>query len=286
MITENAWAKLNLALHVTGKREDGYHLLDSLVVFAVSSDEICVSHAPKLSLTIEGPMAAGLSASTDNLVLKAARALAEFATTHGLGVGGANIILKKSLPIAAGIGGGSADAAATLRALNLLWGLNLEQSMLEKIGAQLGADVPVCVGERSARIRGIGTELRPIATMPLFHLVLVNPNIGISTPAIFKALDKPDNAPMPNLPTNADMGDWLGWLHSTRNDLYAPAVKICPAISDVLAALTQKGAKISRMSGSGATCFGIFDDFDQAQAAAVAILNEHSDWWVDAAETI
>lgn len=286
VISENAWAKLNLALHVTGKRDDGYHLLDSLVVFAISSDEICVSAATELSLSIEGPMAAGLSGSADNLVLQAARALTKYAATQGHTVDGANIVLKKRLPVAAGIGGGSADAAATLRALNQLWSLNLEQAELEGIGVGLGADVPVCIGERSTRISGIGTELKPIARMPMFHLVLVNPNIAVSTPAIFKALDKADNAPMVDPPSSAEMDDWLCWLQATRNDLYAPAVKLCPAIDDVLAALKQEGAKFARMSGSGATCFGIFDDFDQAQSAAVTILKAHPHWWVDAAETI
>lgn len=294
VISENAWAKLNLALHVTGKRGDGYHLLDSLVVFAVTSDEICVSPDPntasELSLTIEGPMAehlpADIAGNSDNLVLQAASALSNFAAARGQAVSGAQIILKKRLPVAAGIGGGSADAAATLRALNKLWDLNLDHMDLEELGATLGADVPVCVGEKPARIRGIGTQVEPVPRMPMFYLVLVNPNIAVSTPAIFKALSNANNAPMIDLPTSTDMDDWLSWLNANRNDLLAPAVKLCPAIADVLAALEDAGAKLARMSGSGATCFGIFDDFDQAQTAAIAISKAHPQWWVDAAETI
>lgn len=287
VIVENAWAKINLTLHVTGKRDDGYHVLDSLVVFAISSDEIRVSAAAELSLAIEGPMARSLCQNDENnLVLQAARVLADFAAQKKHSVSGANIVLKKCLPVAAGIGGGSADAAATLRALNDLWSLNLDQAELEAIGATLGADVPVCIGERSKRIRGIGTKLEIIPRLPMFHLVMVNPNVAVSTPAIFNALENPNNTPMESLPTGLKTDDWLSWLQTTRNDLCAPAVSLHPIIADVMSALESAGARFVRMSGSGATCFGIFDSCDQAQSAAISIFNAHPNWWVDAAETL
>ncbi|MEP2759172.1 MAG: 4-(cytidine 5'-diphospho)-2-C-methyl-D-erythritol kinase [Hyphomicrobiales bacterium] len=286
MIIENAWAKLNLALHVTGRREDGYHLLDSLVVFATSGDLLRVSKASSLTLSIDGPKAPNIDDSTDNLVLRAAKALTEFATSREQSVGGAHISLTKCLPVAAGIGGGSADAAATLRALNQLWELNLSHKQLEDMSAGLGADVPVCIGDGATRIRGIGTQLEPVSHVPSFNIVLVNPNISVSTPAIFKSLDKPDNMPMTTLPATSELDEWLNWLRISRNDLFAPTLRLCPEIDDVLSALTLHGARLVRMSGSGATCFGVFEDFPGAEAAAASVFKAHPNWWVEAAKTI
>lgn len=259
IVTVPAPAKINLTLHVTGRREDGYHLLDSLVVFAETGDVVHLAPGP-LSLTITGPFAAGLESDSDNLCLRAARlAGAEVAIT-----------LEKNLPVASGIGGGSADAAAVLRGL----GANPPQP------ERLGADVPVCLAGRPVRMRGLGEILDPVPQLPPLALVLVNPGKGLSTPAVFRALDRRDNPPMPALPDFPDTAALVGFLQTCRNDLEAPAITLLPEIATCLEALRDQGALLARMSGSGATCFGIFADLDQARAAALALARPG--WWVAA----
>ena len=266
-----ARAKVNLALHVVGRRADGYHLLDSLVAFADFGDVVTVEPAPSLSLSITGPMAAGLSAGPDNLVLKAAQMLGSPL--------GAAITLEKRLPIASGIGGGSADAAATMQALGALWGCALPDA--GQVLA-LGADVPVCLAGQSCRMAGIGDQISPLA-LPPAHLVLVNPGVGLSTAAVFGALLRRDNPPLPPAAPMPDAVALAAYLGHCRNDLEAPALSLVPQIGAVLAALQgQKGCLLARMSGSGATCFGLFASASAAEAAATALRAQSGAWWVQA----
>ena len=266
-----ARAKVNLALHVVGRRADGYHLLDSLVAFADFGDVVTVEPAPSLSLSITGPMAAGLSAGPDNLVLKAAQMLGSPL--------GAAITLEKRLPIASGIGGGSADAAATMQALGAIWGCALPDA--GQVLA-LGADVPVCLAGQSCRMAGIGDQISPLA-LPPAHLVLVNPGVGLSTAAVFGALLCRDNPPLPPVAPMPDAVALAAYLGHCRNDLQAPALSLVPQIGAVLAALQgQKGCLLARMSGSGATCFGLFASASAAVAAATALRAQSAAWWVQA----
>ncbi len=259
---EAAPAKLNLTLHVTGRRADGYHLLDSLVVFCDIGDVVTLAPGP-LGLTLTGPFAAGLATQPDNLCLRAARLAG-----HDVA-----IALEKNLPVASGIGGGSADAAAVLRALEA-----------SPAGTEaLGADVPVCMGGVPTRMRGLGEILDPLPPLPALLLVLVNPGQGLSTPAVFKALAQRENPPMPDpLPEFPDAETLISFLLGCRNDLQAPAIALMPDIAACLAALKAAGAQLARMSGSGATCFGLFADAAQARDAQAAIARAHPQWWVAA----
>jgi 4-diphosphocytidyl-2-C-methyl-D-erythritol kinase len=267
--TDFAPAKINLCLHVTGRRADGYHLLDSLVVFAGVGDRVSATLEGPPSLTVEGPMAAGLSGEGDNLVLRAARTL---------GVS-ARIVLEKHLPVSSGIGGGSADAAATLRLLARLSGRPLPDAAAV---LALGADVPVCLAGRPVRMTGIGEGLAPLPPLPEAWLVLANPGVAVSTPAIFRALARADNAPLArDLPRMKSPAELAAFLTMQRNDLEPPAVTLEPVIGRVKAALTaQAGCLMARMSGSGATCFGLFADPLSANAAARAIRAAEPGWWV------
>ncbi len=269
-----ARAKVNLALHVVGRRADGYHLLDSLVAFGDFGDVVSVTPAPALGLTITGPMGEGLSAGPDNLVLKAALALASPL--------GAGITLDKRLPVASGIGGGSADAAATLQALTALWGCDLPSAAQV---LALGADVPVCLAGQSCRMAGIGDQITPVA-LPAAYLVLVNPGVALSTAAVFSALARRDNAPLPQPDTLPDAAALADYLRLCRNDLQAPALALVPQIGDVLAALSaHEGCLLARMSGSGATCFGLFATQTAADAAALT-LRAVAGWWVQSAAMV
>ncbi len=271
MLSERAPAKINLHLHVVGRRSDGYHLLDSLVVFADAADVLTVEPADGLSLAVTGPFAAGLDGEADNLVLRAARALASSAGVDAAG----RLVLEKNLPVASGIGGGSADAAAALRLLARFWGID---SRLETLAAGLGADVPVCVMSRPALMSGIGEVLSPAPPLPAAGMVLVNPGVAVSTPSVFRAREGGFSA----------VADWPagGWpdaeslaasLRETANDLEAPALRLAPVIGAALAALrAAPGCLLARMSGSGATCFGLFADAAVARAAAI----ERPGWWV------
>lgn len=275
-VEEFAPAKVNLTLHVTGQRADGYHLLDSLVVFADVGDRITALPADNLSLTIDGPRAAGLAADADNLVLRAAQMM---------GGRGAALRLTKHLPVSSGIGGGSADAAATLRALARLWQVPLPRP--EAI-AILGADVPVCLLGQSCRMSGVGEHLEPLAALPPVWLVLANPGVPLSTPSVFAALTERRGAPMPaSLPRFASTADLAGFLSLQRNDLEAAARGLAPVIGSVLQALAaQEGCLLARMSGSGATCFGLFASATAANAAACAVGQAQAGWWVAAAKVL
>ncbi|MBS9719741.1 4-(cytidine 5'-diphospho)-2-C-methyl-D-erythritol kinase [Tianweitania sp. BSSL-BM11] len=278
-LTRFAPAKINLALHVVGRRADGYHLLDSLVAFASTGDRITVEPAAEDAFTVSGPYAAGVPVDAGNLVLRARDALRKEIGQSAFPV---RIHLEKTLPIASGIGGGSSDAAATLKALCALWKADLPSTDLAALGLSLGADVPMCLYARPARIRGIGEEIAPIGTLPDCPIVLVNPGIAVSTPAIFKQLTTRDNPPLAIPPeTNAPQA-WLDWLHATRNDLQPHAIAVAPIISEALRALTNTGASFARMSGSGATCFGVFATEAQAEAAAAQLLLDDPQWYVQA----
>ncbi len=276
-VAEPAPAKLNLYLHVTGRRETGYHELDSLVAFAETGDVVEAYPAEALSLTVDGPQAAALAEETDNLVLRAARALAAAAGVEPT----AALRLDKRLPVASGIGGGSADAAATLRALVRLWRLDIGTDRLAEIALDLGADVPVCVFGRSALMRGIGEQIAPAPPVPAAPIVLVNPNRALSTPAVFNARRGDFSAPG-RYRGAADAEALAAALRETRNDLTAGALALEPAIGAVLAALDARGALLARMSGSGASCFGIFGSDAAADAAADRIGGDESGWWVTA----
>jgi 4-diphosphocytidyl-2-C-methyl-D-erythritol kinase len=272
--TALARAKVNLCLHVTGQRADGYHLLDSLVVFAETGDQITVARAADLSLTVTGPQGAGLGDGPDNLCLRAAWAF-------GLPLGAA-ITLDKHLPVASGIGGGSADAAAVLGALSRLWGVALPDAAAV---LALGADVPVCLAGVPARMRGVGEQVDPVRGLPAAWLVLVNPGVSLSTPAVFRALARRDNPGLPDaLPNWSTAQDLAAFLRRQRNDLEPAALTLAPQVGQVTAALgAQAGCLLARMSGSGATCFGLFSGAEQAKAAAQALRRAQPGWWVQAA---
>ena len=267
-------AKINLTLHVTGRRADGYHLLDSLVVFAACGDRIHARADRQLHLTVTGPAAAGVPADSGNLVIRAAQAL-------GPGRGAA-LVLEKHLPTASGIGGGSADAAAALRALAQLWKVALPDAAAV---LSLGADVPVCLASRAARMTGIGEGLADVPPLPPVWLVLANPGVPVATPAIFAALRQTCNAPMPrHIPAFADAAALAAWLAAMRNDLEPAAAALQPVIGTVTAALTaQPGCLLARMSGSGATCFGLFGNAAAADDAARTLVREKPAWWVRSA---
>lgn len=267
IFTETAHAKINLALHVRGRRADGYHLIESLFAFADAGDRIMVGAAPDLRLSLGGPFAAELTAGEDNLVLRAARAMqAHFGIDRG-----AAIHLDKRLPVAAGLGGGSADAAAAARALAHLWGLNADEGALIAAVGGLGADVPVCVASRTVIGRGIGDEMAAwpdAASLRGTPLLLVNPGAACPTGPVYREWDGVDRGALGDDPA--------GW----RNDLEAGAICLVPVIAQVLTVLRQvRGATLARMSGSGASCYALFDDPAQRDRAGQAVRAAHPDWW-------
>ncbi|MCG6904579.1 MAG: 4-(cytidine 5'-diphospho)-2-C-methyl-D-erythritol kinase [Rhodobacter sp.] len=267
-------AKINLTLHVTGQRADGYHLLDSLVVFADVGDRVSCVPCPRTILTPVGPFLASVPCDGTNLVLRAKQAFAPDQT--------AEIWLEKNLPPASGIGGGSSDAAATLRALSEAFDLPLPPP---QDFAGLGADVPVCLLARPTRIRGIGEQLDAVPNLPPLHMVLVNPGVEVPTPGVFVALSDKTNAPMPkDLPDFTDTAALALWLGAQRNDLELPARAIAPAIGVALSGIKQTdGCLLARMSGSGATCFGLFASRVEANKARDQLAKAHPDWWIKSA---
>jgi 4-diphosphocytidyl-2-C-methyl-D-erythritol kinase len=270
---ETARAKVNLYLHVTGRRADGYHLLDSLAVFPGAADGLSAEPAEHLSLAVQGPFGAGLAAEPDNLVLRAARALQRATGTRA----GAVLRLDKHLPVASGIGGGSADAAAALRLLAALWDVPLPEADLAQLAAALGADVPVCLASRPARMGGIGDVLRPAPALPACGILLVNPGVAVSTPAVFRARS-PGFTPEAELPAAwPEPGAMARDLARFSNDLETPALACCPAIGPVLDWLRARpGCLLARMSGSGATCFALFPDAETARQVAGTV---PARWW-------
>lgn len=255
-------AKINLTLHVTGQRADGYHLLDSLVVFADIGDRLWFERQEALSLSVTGPFAEGVPKDDTNIVWKAA----EMAQAR------AQITLEKNLPHGAGIGGGSSDAAAVLRYYDVWEG-----------AALLGADVPVCLMAKAQRMRGVGDVVTAVEGLPELCAVLANPGVHVPTPQVFKALTHKDNAPMPELlPAFAAGEDCIQWLATQRNDLQDAAICQTPVIANVISSLEAlPGAQLARMSGSGATCFALFQNKGDAQAAAAILADDHPDWWIE-----
>jgi 4-diphosphocytidyl-2-C-methyl-D-erythritol kinase len=280
-VARAAPAKLNLTLEVVGRREDGYHLLDSLVAFTEYGDTVEAAPGDGLSLVMDGPFGAVLAVDpAENLVLRAARLLAAEA---GIAPEAA-LCLTKRLPVASGIGGGSSDAAATLSALSALWRLTPAPEDLARLGLKLGADVPVCLAGRPARLEGIGERIGPAPVLPAAPIVLVNPGIGLPTPQVFRARRGAFSAgagPAGVLAQSpADAPALAASLARYGNDLTAPAIETLPVIAKVLAALdAAPGCLLARMSGSGATCFALFAEDQTAEAAAATIGRARPGWW-------
>jgi 4-diphosphocytidyl-2-C-methyl-D-erythritol kinase len=287
---ESARAKINLALHVLDRRADGYHVLDSLVVFAQVADRLTIFGVDEgfIDLAVDGPFAEDLLATTapdDNLVLAVARGLAEVYPDRS--AGGVRLHLSKQLPVAAGLGGGSADAAAALRLLNRLWRLDLSHHQLAHLGLSLGADVPVCLLSRPARVQDIGETITPVSGIPAMTVVLVNPGVAVSTRRVFRRLERTEGLPLPPIPEPAgSLMEFVFWLRKTRNDLFAPASKEAPAIEKAVRALAaDPDCLFARMSGSGATVFGIFMSNEAADRAAARLHAAEPHWWVAVTRT-
>lgn len=269
-LTLSAPAKVNLTLHVTGQRDDGYHTLDSLVAFADFGDTITLAQSRETSLTVSGPRAQGVPNDARNLMWKAA----EFAQVP------VAMTLHKTLPAAAGIGGGSADAAAVLRGLEKLGQTIPDRAEL----TDLGADIPVCLYAKAARMGGIGDQVRPV-TLPSLPVLLINPLIEVPTGEVFSALGQKENTPMPEtLPKFEGVDDCAEWLAGQRNDLEPAAVSVEPLIARALDDLrSTRKCLLARMSGSGATCFAIYPDLKAAHFAAYELGAAHTDWWIQPA---
>jgi 4-diphosphocytidyl-2-C-methyl-D-erythritol kinase len=282
MLSARAPAKINLTLHVHGRRADGYHALESLVAFAGTGDALSLAPGPSLALSLKGPTAPLAGAGRDNLVLKATRLLAE--RVEGLRVGAFTLV--KRLPVAAGLGGGSSDAAAALRLLARLNGLPLSDHRIREAARLAGADVPACLEPRARMMRGAGEAVGPPIALPRLFGVLVNPGIPVSTPAVFEALGlKPGEnltaSAHPILDGVGDLARLLRILRTARNDLELPAVSLTPQIGDALRRLAgTHGCRLARMSGSGATVFGLFQTCEGAASAAKALRADHPRWWI------
>lgn len=280
---QTAPAKVNLTLHVTGQRDDGYHLLDSLVVFAGVADQLAVSTAPDLRISVSGPFSAGVPANDSNLVMRAAEAL-----RHVRGVTkGAAITLEKHLPHAAGIGSGSSDAATALKMLASLWGVQPLPATAPEVTA-LGADVPVCLhAPRPTRMSGIGDVLSPVAALPRCALVLVRPPVEVPTHVVFKGLINKNGTPMDPLPDGLDFDGFARWLSGQRNDLLTPAGVLVPEIKEAIAKLRAIPAVAAAgMSGSGATCYALVKDMATARQVARIVQVSEMGWWVAPAEIL
>jgi 4-diphosphocytidyl-2-C-methyl-D-erythritol kinase len=273
IIHEFAAAKINVALHVLGRRQDGYHELDSIVAFADYGDELTFTPSEQTHLTVTGPFGNDVPNTSDNLILKAYAALSQHAELKP-----AHVQLTKNLPVASGIGGGSADAAAALRGFMRISGIRFDSETMQKIALSLGADVPVCLHAKSCRMQGVGEVITPLEQLQYQHIVLVNPMQACSTAAIFKTMDlKPgDMTGTPLVIENP--GEW-------RNDMTEAAIKTLPVIADVLNAIeATHHAKVVRMSGSGATCFALCETQEDSKVIVDYIQSRHHDWWTKAAK--
>lgn len=274
MISMLAPAKVNLYLHVVGKRPDGYHLLDSLFVFADYGDKISVEQDDHLSLTV---LNSDLSCGEDNIIIKATRKLANFFGIEP----NVKIILEKNLPIASGIGGGSTDAAATLLALIQLWNVQISRENLLKIALELGADVPSCIEKIPVQVAGIGEVLTPAPQLPKLAMILMNPNKPVSTPQIFKTRKPIFTEAKPFLHDISDIDEFIAELKKRHNDLQSTACEIEPAVADVLSVFAENSLTLfSQMSGSGGTCFGLYRTEDDAEQAVKVFKSHHPEWWI------
>jgi 4-diphosphocytidyl-2-C-methyl-D-erythritol kinase len=281
LLTETARAKVNLTLRVLGRRPDGYHDIESLVVFADCADTLTLAPGAGLGLATGGPGAQDCGEMSDNLVIRAARLLAE--RVPGLTLG--QFTLDKHLPVAAGIGGGSADAAAALRLLARANGLAIDDPRIADVARETGADIPVCLASRACTMTGVGENLSML-DVPSMPCVMVNPRVGVATRDVFTALGlrKGDVMLSPGWPADgASFVEWIEAIGHGTNDLEKPALKVEPVINEVLSALrATDGVQLARMSGSGATCFAIFKTIGDAGQAAKAISETHPGWWVHA----
>jgi 4-diphosphocytidyl-2-C-methyl-D-erythritol kinase len=287
-LVENGRAKVNLTLRVVGRRVDGYHDLESMVAFADCADRLSLTPGSKLNLKTTGPLAPDCGETSDNLVFKAAQLLGERVPDLKLG----DFTLDKVLPVAAGIGGGSADAAAALRLLAQLNGLAIDDPRLIEVARLTGADVPVCLASRACVMTGVGETLLPLS-VPTMPCVMVNPRIAVATRDVFAALGLRNGELLVGATDviqatawpeqGASLEDWVEVLAAGSNDLEAPATRIQPVIGEVISALSAtNGAWLARMSGSGATCFAIFENTAEARRAAQKIQLDHPQWWVHA----
>jgi 4-diphosphocytidyl-2-C-methyl-D-erythritol kinase len=281
MLRGLAPAKVNLFLHVGPVDAAGYHPLASLAAFADVGDLVSVEPADRLTLTVTGPFAAGLDDTGDNLVIRALRALGEAA---GIGEPRLAVQLDKRLPIAAGLGGGSSDAGAALKLARDALGLPLNDAALAEIAGAIGADGPMCLFAAAAWAEGRGEVLTPEPRLPPLPAILVNPGVPSPTGAVYRAYDRGParGADRPGPPPDWSVASVVDWLAAQRNDLEAPAVALAPAIAQALAAVAASPARLTRMSGSGATVFGLFDSEADAHAAAAALRRAHPAWWVQA----
>lgn len=283
---EFAPAKINLTLAVKGRRPDGFHELQSLVTFADCGDVLSGEPASAMSLEVTGPFAPSLANEKNNLVIKAAQLLVDH-----LGVEqSARLVLEKNLPVASGIGGGSADAAAALRLLRKLSGQTVERHAMAALALCIGADVPVCLEAAPAFMWGKGELMMRLDAVPGFWFVLVNPGVAVSTAEVFAALGAPsltDKETAPHLPSWTSLDQFVDWLKGQGNDLEKPALSLAPMIAEVIASLgNTQGCRLARMSGSGATCFGIYADEATARTAEKALWVTHPNWWIRAARRL
>jgi len=276
-------AKINLTLHVTGRREDGFHLIESFVAFADIGDEITVARHDGFDISVSGPFAPLLQNEKNNIALEAA---ISFVNGFRDCLPGVHVDLVKNLPIAAGMGGGSSDAAAVIRALAYLVDINVSRTAAGQLAVGLGADVSVCLDPQASFMSGIGNIVTTLPALPEIYAILVNPNIKMLTGAVFAALAVPgairrDEEGLKPEHAFVDAHDLAGFVGSCRNDLEAPALRMCPEISDVREALLARdGCLLARMTGSGATCFGLFAEKAQAQRGADYISAKAPRWWV------
>lgn len=277
-------AKVNLFLHITGKRDDGYHLLQSLMIFVDIGDQLTFSPYDGFLLDFDGPFAGDLHSDPhENLVYRAAQLLA---AEYGVPVRG-RVLLQKNLPVASGLAGGSSDAAAALRGLARLWGLPEEAERLQKLARQLGADVPACLARRPVWAEGIGEKMSNLIGLPTFHLVLVNPLVPTPTPAVFARFTQRFSPPLQFSGRRKSVDEWVADLKRYRNDLTAAAATVAPQIDEVLAAIqATPNCHFARLSGSGATCFGVYDNAASAYAAVNKLRQLYPRWWVAAANLL
>ncbi|WP_435640246.1 4-(cytidine 5'-diphospho)-2-C-methyl-D-erythritol kinase [Micavibrio aeruginosavorus] len=288
-------AKINLYLHITGRRDDGYHLLDSLVGFADIGDSITITPSDQFSLTIDGPFAdafttADMDASpqSGNLIARAAWALARATRRDNPG---ASIHLSKNLPLASGIGGASSDAAATIRGLCQLWGIAPDADFIAPLALSLGADVPVCLRGSATFMRGIGDVVTPAPAIPSgMGIVLVNPLVACPTPSVFRTYttnQSPFTAAPHGDPQWGNSDDFIATLRAARNDLTSAATATVPAIQTILDQLSATdGCALARLSGSGATCFGLFPSTSAAERAAATLKTRHTGWWAESGNIV
>lgn len=277
MISVTAHAKVNLTLHVVGQLPNGYHNLQSLVGLTDFGDQIYLSPASGFEFQVTGPFSQGIPLDDRNLVVRAAQFMANKYSRELE----CKVVLEKNLPMASGIGGGSSDAAAVMKALSQYWSVPLPN--VDELMA-LGADIPVCMSSGLTLMEGAGEQVTPLAPPPAWGLLLINPNVGVSTPAVFNALSRKNNPQMEKVTEHCHD---IGWLCNQRNDLEPPAVAMVPEVAAVLDAIsTTPHCKVARMSGSGATCFGVFADVNAAQTAAETLKHRHPNWWVVATKLI